>query len=208
MARPVTIRDEVILKAAREVFLLHGFKARSSLIAAEAGVSEGTIFKRFKTKARLFIEAMGNEEESQKWTQELAAAPGTGTVRENLTLAANRFIDHMEITVPRILSLRASGVSLPPFHELKHRPAPEVQSEALATYLREEVELGRLQLSNPEIHAHMFVGAAVHYVMNKQMRGRAICPRHEYIEALVNLHLGKPTPPVSAVSGQEVSTVE
>jgi AcrR family transcriptional regulator len=190
MSRPVTIRDDVILKAAREVFLLHGFKARSSLIAKEAGVSEGTIFKRFKTKAHLFIEAMGNEEQEQKWIDDLTHAPGTRTVRENLLEAASHIIDHMEVTVPRMMSLRSSGVSIPPSQDLKHRPSPEVHSQALATYFREEVELGRLQLANPVIYAYMFVGSVVHYVMNKQFNGHAVCSRLEFINALVDLHLG------------------
>lgn len=51
MPRPVSIQDDVILRAAREIFLEKGWDATTSEIAAKAGVSNGIIFKRFKTKA-------------------------------------------------------------------------------------------------------------------------------------------------------------
>ena len=58
MPRPVSIQDEVILSAARELFLERGIDVATSEIAARAGVSQGTIFKRFRTKQALFNAAM------------------------------------------------------------------------------------------------------------------------------------------------------
>jgi AcrR family transcriptional regulator len=58
MPRPVSIQDEVILRAARETFLAKGLDATTSEIAVKAGVSHGIIFKRFKTKQALFQRAM------------------------------------------------------------------------------------------------------------------------------------------------------
>ena len=58
MARPRTIDDQQILTAARDVFLRRGREAPTSVIAREAGVSEGSIFKRFATKDELFFAAM------------------------------------------------------------------------------------------------------------------------------------------------------
>jgi AcrR family transcriptional regulator len=54
MPRPVSIQDDVILRAAREIFLEKGWDATTSEIAAKAGVSNGIIFKRFKTKGDSF----------------------------------------------------------------------------------------------------------------------------------------------------------
>lgn len=189
MPRPVTIDDKVILKAAREMFLLHGFKAQSALIAKEAGVSEGTIFKRFKTKAQLFLLSMRDHEEEQKWLDELANAPGTNTVRENLIAAARHIMEQLDVAIPRMLSLRASGVPMPHPGEMAQRPPPMIQAEALGNYFMEEINLGRLTLPEPMIHAHMFIGAMIHYVMGSQM-GSTPCHRMDYIEALVDLHLG------------------
>ena len=62
MARPTVIRNEAILQAARDVFLERGILATSAEVAQRAGVSEGSLFKRFKTKADLFRAAMGLDE--------------------------------------------------------------------------------------------------------------------------------------------------
>lgn len=189
MPRPVTIDDKVILKAAREMFLLHGFKAQSALIAKQAGVSEGTIFKRFKTKAQLFLTSMRDYEEEQKWIDDLSEAPGTNTVRENLISAATRIMEQMEVAIPRMLSLRASGVPMPNPAKMPHRPPPIVQGETLGNYFMEEINLGRLKMADPMIQAHMLIGSMIHYVMGSQM-GLTPCHRMHYIETLVDLHLG------------------
>ena len=60
MARPTSIKDETIVAAAREVFLERGIQATTAEVAERAGVSEGSVFKRFKTKSELFRAAMGD----------------------------------------------------------------------------------------------------------------------------------------------------
>ena len=70
MPRPVSIQDDVILRAAREIFLEKGWDATTSEIAAKAGVSNGIIFKRFKTKQALFQSAM---QEQGNWGQTIPA---------------------------------------------------------------------------------------------------------------------------------------
>mgnify|MGYP001134528590 CR=1 FL=1 len=58
MARPTSIDDDQILTAARAVFLEHGIRGTTLEVAQRAGVSEGSIFKRWKTKEELFHAAM------------------------------------------------------------------------------------------------------------------------------------------------------
>lgn len=58
MARKKTITDEAILSAAREVFSQRGFSAPTRDIARSAGISEGVLFQRHRTKADLFFAAM------------------------------------------------------------------------------------------------------------------------------------------------------
>lgn len=58
MARPRRIKDETILTAAREVFVAKGPGATTREVATRAGVSEGVLFQRYKTKADLFFAAM------------------------------------------------------------------------------------------------------------------------------------------------------
>src|SRR5882757_1040868 len=58
MGRPKTISDEALLEVARAVFVRDGAAGATTEIAARAGVSEATLFKRFSTKTALFIAAM------------------------------------------------------------------------------------------------------------------------------------------------------
>lgn len=67
MARPATIDNERILKAAREVFLRRGVTASTAEVAKRANVSHGSIFNRFKTKAELFHCAMTAPLQEEEW---------------------------------------------------------------------------------------------------------------------------------------------
>ena len=51
MPRPRRIDDATLLAAAREVFVAKGAAATTREVARRAGVSEGVIFQRYKTKA-------------------------------------------------------------------------------------------------------------------------------------------------------------
>lgn len=61
MARPITISDQQILDAARALVTERGMLATSHEIALRANVSEGTLFKRFRTKTQLLQTALGVE---------------------------------------------------------------------------------------------------------------------------------------------------
>src|ERR1700730_15422515 len=84
MARPVSIKTETIIEAARQVFLERGIQATTAEVGERAGISEGTIFKRYKSKIDLFHAAMGDNLVVPDWTQRLAARVGQGSVEENL----------------------------------------------------------------------------------------------------------------------------
>ncbi len=58
MGRPTILSDEKILSAARRVFLERGIRATTAEVAREAGVAEGSLFKRWKTKHALFFAAL------------------------------------------------------------------------------------------------------------------------------------------------------
>ncbi len=137
------IDDEEILAATRALLAEQGPLVPSAVIAARAGVSEGTIFKRFATKADLFRAALEvDEEELVRPFQHLDAIAGAGSVRVNLTQAANAFLLARErLATPLRAQLRS------------HRPADAAPRErlrgAVAThvegYLAIEVSLGRVR---------------------------------------------------------------
>ena len=58
MGRPRTVSDDVILEAARAVFLEQGPGASTQSIADRLSVSQAALFKRFGTKRDLMIAAL------------------------------------------------------------------------------------------------------------------------------------------------------
>src|SRR5690348_9710630 len=58
MGRKKAVSDEDLLAAARAVFVAEGFGASTKEIARRAGVSEGVLYQRFRTKDELFFAAM------------------------------------------------------------------------------------------------------------------------------------------------------
>src|SRR5262249_15886457 len=99
MARPTVIQNQSILDAARLVFLERGNLGTSLEIARRAGVCEGTIFKRFGSKAGLFRAAMNVEDEPPA-LRELPERAGLDSVENNLTAAALEVIAHVQSLLP------------------------------------------------------------------------------------------------------------
>jgi AcrR family transcriptional regulator len=189
MARLQLYSNEKILKAAAREFLRHGPKAGTIPIARRAGVSEATLFKRFKTKEALFRAAMHLEAENLAWPQELLAAIGKRTPARNLQHALSSLADHLEIVLPKMMLLRVSGYRKRLGKSRQQTEPPLRDARILADYLRAEQKLGRLpRRGNPLVHAHQIVGALAHYFNIKTMTGFAPCPRPDYIRALVRLH--------------------
>lgn len=164
MPRPVAIHDDVIVEAARKVFLAHGYGGSTKAVARLAGVSEGSIFKRFKTKTNLFFAAMDVHSQEQAWQERLLAAAGTDDLRRTLVEYGRHLLERLQIITPRMLMVSASGVA---FAKGYHppQPAPPVQHiRRLARYFRAEIRCGRLAMVSPETQAHVFVGSLAHYV--------------------------------------------
>src|SRR5215831_3772725 len=61
--RPPTIDSQRLLGVARDVFLERGIRATTLEVAERAGVSEGVLFHRFKSKEALFSAAMDFDDE-------------------------------------------------------------------------------------------------------------------------------------------------
>ena len=103
MPRPRRIDDATLLAAAREVFVEQGPGATTREVARRAGVSEGLLFQRYKTKADLFFAALAPP----------AADPGSvlpsgeAAVGDRLALeeAALRMLAYFRETMPLLLPL-------------------------------------------------------------------------------------------------------
>jgi AcrR family transcriptional regulator len=165
MARPVTISDEQILDAAREVFLEEGFTAQTARIAARAGVSEGSLFNRFKTKAGLFLAAIGIPLVAP-WHETLDRLSGKGDLRKNLVEIFRQMLDHDAKVMPRVMMLWASkgGARLSPPEIMKHLsrepgmevPPPIRDIMKLGEFFAREMELRRMRRCDPRTAAIVF----------------------------------------------------
>ncbi|MFO0553834.1 MAG: helix-turn-helix domain-containing protein [Polyangiaceae bacterium] len=135
-------------------FLERGPTATSLEIARRAGVSEGTVFKRFKTKAELFRAALELDDEPPS-LRDLPARVGSGGVEQNLLEASIATLEHLERAAP-LFRLRLSRSN-----RLASRDAlvSEWGSRGLSAYLDGEIGLGRLPRFDVQLVAVAFVGA-------------------------------------------------
>ncbi|GGL99029.1 TetR/AcrR family transcriptional regulator [Deinococcus aerophilus] len=169
MARPRTITDEQIVEAAREIFLQQGFAATTAEIARRAGVSEGTLFKRYASKEDLFEAAVGLHNYAH-WRSELLSQLGQGEVRRNLERAFMEFLKEAAAIIPNLMTILSRG------HNPEHNPILErlgnpvrQDAEAIAQYLRAELDLGRVRPLDAEVTALMIMGALTTYVHQEHM---------------------------------------
>jgi AcrR family transcriptional regulator len=174
MPRPVSIQDDVILRAAREIFLEKGWDATTSEIAAKAGVSHGIIFKRFKTKQALFQSAM---HEQIGWGQIpalLKSSLGRKDVETTLVELGTLFAEKFSVMIPTLM-MAWSNKQEAPCRESgaktnKERAGKALQAvKTIAAYLEAENKLGRIRDTDFEVVAQAFVGALWHHVFLQVM---------------------------------------
>lgn len=182
MARPATITDAQILEAARAAFLEEGYGARTAEIARRAGVSEGTIFKRFETKEALFCAAL-DIPFPPNWYQQAETLVGAGTLRDNLVTLCIGILEQLKTVLPRVITRMGTGMPPPPhtmvrpegsqilpFHEMPE-PPPVRDARILTQYLNREIALGRLK-ADADIVAQMLLGATFHFMLGQHVARR------------------------------------
>lgn len=185
MGRLPTITNEQILNAAREVFLAEGFGASTVDIARRAGISEGSIFKRFSTKEELFFAAMGISD-TPTWIKELETLPGRGDLKENLITLSLQILEFLREVMPRLMMIRSKG-SLPCEFGGMREPLPVRDLRVLATFFTHELKLGRLRSCNPEVAASMLIGPLVNYVFLEQMGASTQIDAETFVQNLVEI---------------------
>lgn len=166
MARTSVIRDETIIAAARKVFLSRGIRATTADVAEQAGISEGSIFKRFKSKVELFQAAMGSHVDEPPFLRNLAGTAGCGNLKDNLVSLAQDLTGFFQIVTPLMMMSwsNPSPEGAPCLLSQKDAP-PRKMMAAVTAYLQEEIARGRLAARNPEIVARAFIGAVHNYVV-------------------------------------------
>jgi AcrR family transcriptional regulator len=172
MSRPTQYDHDELLQSLRASFLELGPGASTADLARRAGVSEGTLFKRFGNKKRLFAEAMRLPlPEDQPWFNELVGRAGTATLADNLAGLCQMFLDHMREVVP-VMQMVFAHCGLDP-RDLRSvlgedEPMPLQVRRKVAEYFAAEIALGRIRPVDARMLANLFMGALIDRALRAQ----------------------------------------
>jgi AcrR family transcriptional regulator len=187
MARTKKISDEQILEAARTVFSQRGFSATTSQIAAEAGISEGSIFRRWESKDELLITALGIPQPD--WIDRVSAmADDERTVDEQLVELGTMLLDFFIENIPKMAAMVGCGVHMRQKIMRSHDSPPVQGVRAVTNYFALQRKEGRIRMTDPEIAARMFVGALHHYAFAEfaGLNDLMPMPRETYVRGIVD----------------------
>jgi AcrR family transcriptional regulator len=171
--RPPVISTERLLEVAREVFLELGIRATTSEVAARAGIAEGTIFHRFKSKEELFRAAMNFDPDAALVLVEALLAGGSrGDLRKTLVEFAERFIEFGRVAMPVMMMSWSNPESQMCAERTSERSARYHRVlAALGGFFEAEVAAGRLRRVQPEVMSRMLIGSLHHFCMTELFMG-------------------------------------
>jgi AcrR family transcriptional regulator len=165
MSRPPKISEEEILAAARVVFLAKGIAATAADVAARCGVGEATIFRRFPTKYELFRAAV-TLDGHPPWMETLAERAGRGEPRETLAELGAEIMAYARKLLPSLMM----SISNPVVTEFERGRSLRLGVlEALTGFFTAEIRAGRVQVGEPHVAAHIFLGAIVNFVLSEML---------------------------------------
>ncbi|MCA9562206.1 MAG: TetR family transcriptional regulator [Myxococcales bacterium] len=175
------------------MFVEKGWSASTASIAKAAGISEGTIFKRFGSKEALFKRALLIE---PAWSDQLQELVGTNTVRENLKMMCEKQLAFFRDMLPRITPLLACHMSPKEVFGNNTVPPPVRAIRGMAAYLAGEQQMGRLGSRNAEVLSRMLLGALHGFAFAEfaELNGMLSVDEHEFLDGLVDdpLNLRQP----------------
>lgn len=172
MTRPTHIDTGQLLKIARKLFLEKGYGVSTVEIACKAGISEGSIFRRFPTKAALFRAAMGIPEfDLQQIIKDL---PEENSLRQNLVLLITDVLNFQRLIIPQIVMMWSHPriVPIDALHPIHDAPPWKIL-KILTGFLEEQTRAGNLSVKNPDVTARTLMGATHSYAFMEFMERRA-----------------------------------
>lgn len=158
MGRKKRISDADLLAIAREVFTRRGLFATASEVAAAVGISEAAIFKRFPTKAALYLAAMTPSDFD---AGDLVPTDLTDP-KAALTELARRLLAWFRQVIPIALQVAAQPEA--GFPEVAAHFGPERvvgAADAVAAFFVRLNDAGALAAPDPHAAAQLLI-AAVH----------------------------------------------
>lgn len=158
------------------MFLELGIRATTAEVARRAGVAEGTIFLRFKTKVDLFREAMQfDPDQALAKVEQLPARAGSPDLRATLVDFAEQFLRIGRVALP-VMMMTWSNPEQGGCSERAPERATRYQRVigALRRFFELEFASGRLRAGEPEVLARMLMGSLHHFVMGEAIAGEPV----------------------------------
>lgn len=167
-------KRQVIVEAATELFLRHGYLGTSmDQIAAFAAVSKPTVYKYFADKERLFTDiVLGTlDRVGDPFRAELAALAETSQLDADLRKVARLYIS--TVTLPVVLQLRrlviGASHQLPDLAQAYYERAPEQTIRALASCFERLAGKSLLRPADPLIAASHFAFLVLGQALDKSL---------------------------------------
>jgi AcrR family transcriptional regulator len=189
LGRPVTIDDEKLLEAAREVFLSKGAAATTQEVARKAGVSQASVFKRYKTKQALFLAAMHAHRRRLDWLAALQKRTPEVGLRQAMIDVGVEMIGFLEKIFPLVLVSWSNRGEFG-FDKGTRRSGPAGGIEQLTQFLQTEIDAGRLNQLDPWSVVRAFAGSLHSYVLMSLVTKNGIGPNwnaRAYVTGVVNV---------------------
>jgi len=157
--KPSGRKIEQILRAARKLFLEHGYSDTSmDAVAVESGVSKATLYAYFETKKDLFA-AIIDEFSTRYSSAELEKNTSTQDIRLTLLHLAQRVVELL--TSPDVVAahrmVTAEAVRAPELGRLYYDTGPAHLIQRVEAVLRHAMKHGQLRTAPTELAADHFI---------------------------------------------------
>jgi len=178
-----------IVEGARRIFLAQGFDAASmGEIARAAGVSKGTLYVYFENKEQLF-EAIVHEQCQTQAESLFNIDPADGDIEAVLTRLGTGLVQMM-CQPAKASSLRtvvAIAARMPEIGKKFYETGPACGIAMLASFLKAQVDVGKLAIGDCEVAAAQFIDACQSTLFKPVLFNFAAPPSPERIAYVVGI---------------------
>jgi AcrR family transcriptional regulator len=158
MGRKKLLTDEQLLQHARAVFLEQGIGGSTKTVANRAGISEAAVFKRYPTKASLFLAAL-RPQPPDIMTIFPARSPGQDA-HEALIEICRNMLAYFRGLMPQVLHLMTyPGCDPQSIFSSFPSPPPVILTQGMVTFLEEAERRGEIRAADRLATAALLVSA-------------------------------------------------
>ena len=181
-------KESQIIDGAARVFARDGYEGASmSRIAAEAGVSKGTLYNYFTSKAHLFTAYMRRD--CLRWVALVFDQLDPATPPEDALREVGKRMTTMVLSAPSLVLYRmvvAEAAKFPELAEAFYAEGPARATGYVSAFLRRMAAEGRLRVENPDFAAEQFFALVQTQLCMKRRLGLIGMPSAAQIDHVVD----------------------